>query len=391
MYTINKGSRFWRRALCVAGVAVVALTTACGSSNTTKSGGTPSSGASTTSGAASPGVAEAKKLVAAAEAPPTSITQTATLSAKPPTGKHVIYLNIGLPAAQQIVVGMKAAVAALGWTMSSLSVDPSNPASLQAALKTALAQKPDFVVETGLPQSLFGASTIAAYQAASIPIIITSTAPFTATGPIIAGNPDGPKAQVGPGKAIADWFVNDSNGKGNALVETVTAYPVLAVFVSSFNAEVSRLCPDCKTKKLEITANQVAQGQVVPAIVSQLRSDPSIKYLIIDNAEFVDGLVPALKAAGLSDVRVGGRSIDQAAAAALNAGTELAWTGTPYQVIGMSVLDIAVRHLLGVGGAADNENHPFQMFTSDNAKDLTLPYNLPANALDQYKKLWGLS
>ena len=49
------------------------------------------------------------------------------------------------------------------------------------------------------------------------------------------------------GKIIADYFVSDSGGKGNAVIEHVPAYPILDGFTTGFANEVKAQCPGCKT------------------------------------------------------------------------------------------------------------------------------------------------
>jgi len=60
---------------------------------------------------------------------------------------------------------------------------------LQSAFLTALAKKPTAVLEAGSPQSLFGQSTIDAYKAANVPIILGSIDPVTLGNPIYARQP----------------------------------------------------------------------------------------------------------------------------------------------------------------------------------------------------------
>ena len=64
------------------------------------------------------------------------------------------------------------------------------------------------------------------------------------------------------GKIIADFFVTDSGGKGNAVIEHVPAYPILGGFTDGFQAEVKSKCPDCKIKITNITIPDLAAGKV---------------------------------------------------------------------------------------------------------------------------------
>lgn len=319
---------------------------------------------------------------------PTQITQTTALSKPAPTGKKIIFANSGLPATQLIQGGAKEAAEALGWSFETVTYDNANPSTLQAALQTALAKKPDAVIIAGNAPATYGAGTLDAYKAAGVPLIVGSVCPLTVVDPLVAGMA-GCEVEEAAGKAFANWFIADSNGTGHALFVNVKAIPSLAAFVNAFSGEVGSKCSGCKVDVLEATLGQVADNQLVPAAVNKLRTDASYNYLFFDNAQFAKGIGTALKAAALDEkVKVGGRSMDEAALTALQQGTQAAWTALAYNVLGYGNVDSAVRKLVG---QTDQKPvvPPFQLVTPDNAKDLKAPYRLPADALAQYKKIWG--
>jgi ABC-type sugar transport system substrate-binding protein len=150
---------------------------------------------------------------------------------------------------------------------------------------------------------------------------------------------------------------------------------------------VSALCPGCTVKTFDVSASAVDANQTVPMAVSQMRTNTGYKYLFFDNGEYADGIVPALKNAGLTDVKVGGRSLDQDGLAALKT-TGGAWTGTNYNWIGYSLVDVAARHVEGMPIPAADSDGVWQLITSNNVHSVALPYTTPTDALDQFKKLW---
>jgi ribose transport system substrate-binding protein len=319
---------------------------------------------------------------------PTSIPQTQPLSSKPPSGKSIIFIFDGLPATARIAAGVQAAAKAIGWSYSELSFDPANSATLQQALLNALAKKPTVVVEAGSPQSQFGASAIAAYKKAGIPIVLGSVAPVQLGNPIY-GTPAGGASEVKVGTELADWFIANSGGKGRAILENYTSAPVLNVFRDAFVNEVKAHCPDCKTKVVPVTQANVNAGNLVSTVVSAARSNPSYKYIFFDNGEFADGVLSALSAAGLSGMTIGGRSIDPYAEAALKAGKEAVWTGQSYFLQGEAMMDVALRVLLKEPGATNDDVMPTQLITKQNVSEITGQfYDFPANSLQQYEKLW---
>jgi ribose transport system substrate-binding protein len=342
------------------------------------------------SGGAGEEAAAAQKIAAEYVQTPTKITQTTPLPSAPPAGTKIIFANSGLPATQLIANGAKEAAEAIGWSFDEVTYDSANPATIQSALRTALAKKPDAVIIAGSPPATYGNSVLSAYEKAGVPIIAGSVCPLEVSGPVVAGSL-GCEGEETIGKALANWFIADSKGEGKVLFSNVKAIPSLAAFVNAFKAEVEAKCEKCSVDVLEATLAQVGEAQVVSSAVNKLRSDPSYGYLFFDNAQFAKGVHPALKAAGLDKIKVGGRSVDEVALGELKKGTEVAWSALPYNVGGYGNIDAAIRALMKTTEGADgNLVPPFQLLTPDNAKDVSSPYRDPQDALDQYLELWNV-
>jgi ribose transport system substrate-binding protein len=299
-------------------------------------------------------------------------------------------LSQGLPSTAIQITGEQMAARALGWSCSVIPFDPSNPATLQAALLTALAKHPTAVTLTGVPQSEFGASTIAAYAAAKVPIILGADFPISYSNTIL-GDPSGAASETAAAKVLAAWFVADSDGQGKALFENATSFPILKVFVDAFETQVATMCAACKVKIVPVTAADISSNGVIPKVVAAARSNPDYKYIFFDNGSFGDGIVSALNAAGLSNMRIGGRSIDSVGAAALKAGTEQAWTGESYYLLGESLVDLAARHIEGAGGTSDDDVIPVQLLTKNNINNVVGNFNAPTDSLAQFESLWHVS
>jgi ABC-type sugar transport system substrate-binding protein len=368
----------------------VALAACSSSSSSTASSNSTSAGATSTGSGSSSMVTEASAAATKALATPTTITQTTPLSGKVPSGKSIIFVSQGLAATERIATGVHEAANAIGWSYSEIHYDAANPATLESALLTALAKKPSVVAEAGSPQSTFGTSTIAAYKAANVPIILGSVAPITVGAPIY-GSPAGAASEQVVGKDLADWFIANSAGKGKALLENYTSAPVLNVFRDAFIAEVTALCPGCSTKVVAVTQADVDAGTLVTKVIAAARTNPSYKYVFFDNGQFADGVLSALSSAGISGLIIGGRSIDPYGKAAVAAGTEAVWTGQSYYAQGEAIVDVALRTLLGEPGSSNDDVIPTQLITKANVAEMTGQfYNFPTSSLEQYEKLWGV-
>lgn len=371
-----------------AGAATIALlaSAACGGSDSSSASG--DGGGGTTPAAQ---VKEAADLAQKAQTAPDKINTTVPLAKAPDPGTKAVYLLDPNPANTLIGKSFQEAVESAGWDAEQIPYNVADPATVQAALKTALSKGATYVGEAGLPASVFGDSVIKSYSDAGAKIVIGSIFPNENTETV---NTDagGGEARYETGKALAAWFVADSDGKGKAIVENLSAYPILAEFVRGFTDEVDRLCPGCSVEVAKFTPSDLAGGKINPSLVSKLRTDPSIGYLFFDNSGFATGIDSALKAAGLTKVKVGGSGIDSNAVASIKKGTQHAWIGTSWFYQGYAMADAAFRLQTGTKeGSEANGNQPFQLFTKDNIDQLDGEYDAPKDALAQFQKLWNVT
>jgi ribose transport system substrate-binding protein len=361
-------------------LAVAALLlSACGQE---ASGSAGSEGSGDTSG-----LADAQADVESALQAPTAISQTEPLTTAPPSSGSIIFLANAVPATSVIGDGVEEAADALGWDYDEVTYDAANPATLQSALMNALSKDPTAVVVTGVSPDLYGQSAVDAYEEAGVPIVAAGVCPVEPAGPIVAG-PSGCDQETEVGKLLADWIAVDSDGTAQVLHANVTAFPSYLAMADGLEEELAASCPDCTLETIELTAAQLSEGQVIPTTVNTLRANPTIKYLVFDNAAFASGLDAALQAAGLTDITVVGRQADQAAITALQNGGEGVWTASSYNVLGYGAMDAALRAVTESEGFEGNFVAPIQLLSADNAADVTTPYIQPEDALDQYLKLW---
>ena len=220
--------------------------------------------------------------------------------------------------------------------------------------------------------------------------VLTSVAPADVKDPVIV-NANSASNDDQMGKVLADYFISDSNGKGNVLVEHVPAYPILSAFTDGFQAEVKKLCPGCKVKIQNITIPDLAAGKVPSVMVSALRKNPDANYMAFDVGPFANGIDSALSAAGLSSkVKIIGQAADEAALANIKSGKYGGWTGFDPVYSTYVMMDSMFRDAEGM--PIDQQKaglQPTQMITKDNAPSGST-WSEPANALDQFKQLWQL-
>jgi ribose transport system substrate-binding protein len=378
-------------AVIVGMVAVALALTACGSSSSSTSSDAPASSGSTATNAAASSGSGSVSAAAAALAPykslPTTINITTPLNSAPPKGKTIVMLGTNNPSNVIIQQGMAKLAKTAGWNFSVVSYDPANPGTFTQAETTALSKHPQYLVEAGLPLT---AAQLAMAKNAGAKWILDSVYPVQVKDPVI-GQVDAYAQDALMGKIIADYFISDSGGKGNAVIEHIPSYPILDGFTTGFGNEVKAKCPDCKTSTTNITIPDLVAGKAGSELVSALRSDSGANYLVFDDGPFADGITSALSAAGLSKVKVIGEAADQAGLAALKNGTEAAWTGFDPGYQALENMDIAFRDSEGATIPVDQEaQQPTQLLTKDTIGSTT-NWSAPADAETQFLKLWHLS
>ena len=274
------------------------------------------------------------------------------------------------------------------WKYDVVSYDPANPSTLNAAIDTAITKKANYIAEAGIPLT---PAMIKKVQDAGAKWVLTSVHPVEVKDPIIV-DANAYENDEQMGKVLADFFVSDSKGKGNVVIEHVPAYPILDGFTDGFQAEVKALCPDCKVKIQEITIPDLTAGKVPSVMVSALRSNPDADYVAFDVGPFAAGIDAALASAGLSNkVKVIGQAADEAGIAALKTGKQTAWTGFDPVYSTYVMMDAMFRDSLGMPIDAEASGlQTTQILTKDNVGDIST-WSEPKDALNQFKALWGLS
>jgi ribose transport system substrate-binding protein len=378
-------------ALAIA-VAIAAALAACGSSSSSRSTTSASNAADTSQGSGtSAGVATAQTKLKQYEATPTKIVQTQSLKSPPPTGKTLVMLGTTDPG-NVIIQKQLAELAKLAhWNYYQVSYDPANIGTFNQAIDTALAKHPDYVAEAGLPLT---AQALQKVQAAGAKWMPTAVYPVTVKPPVIAAsNAYANDAEMG--RVLAYFFVADSGGKGNAIIEHVPAYPILTAFTNSFNATVKSLCPSCKTEMVDITIPDLAAGKIPSRMVSALRTNSDANYMVFDYGPFAEGINSALNAAGLSNkVKILGQAADQGAIGALKSGQQTAWTGFDPAYQAYAMFDSMFRDLEGLPISEAQEGlQPTQILTKDNINSVNIQngfWSEPADAPSQFKALWHM-
>lgn len=383
----NARKKLWLR---VAVTAVCSVTvTACGSSSKSSVSSTSSSG-SASGGGNSAEVSAAKQAIAPFLDVPTKINQQQKLTGKPPTDKPWVLITCELPQCKTISDGALDAAKTAGVQTKLLSYKTTDGTTLTSAMKQALTEKPFAVSPIGFSQSLWD-SLQSQYKAANIPITPIAVGD-TMPSDIVTTGSASQLDYTNSGARMADFVIADSNASAHILQQDVPAFAVLKAYGDGFKSQISKGCSKCKVQALNLAPAQLASNGVVPAIVSALQRDPSIKYLVASDGAFLAGISPALKAAQVTGVKIMGGSPDINNLQALKDGSQTAWTAAAEDQYGWVGLDIAFRKALKMAIPPGDGGRVEMIATKDNVGTPS-PTGLaaPSDYRDQYKKLWGMT
>ena len=252
-------------------------------------------------------VAAARAAYAPLLAGQTTLPLTTPLKSAPARGKTIVVMNCGVPACTENDASITKAAAAVHWHVKILSFQYANPSTLVSAMNTALQYHPAAVVPIALPEQTW-ASVIPAYKAAGVPIIAegeSSPIPASARQTIVASVPPVKSIFFEYGRALGDWIVADSKAKASAVVESTTETgPAGTEAAAGLASAFQKLCAKCKSSTLNVPVADLQSGAANATLVSYLRSNPGVHYVLLYDGEYGDGLREALNAAGLSYVKL---------------------------------------------------------------------------------------
>ena len=152
------------------------------------------------------------------------------LKGAPPAGKSLVMLGTNDPNNQKLQKSLKELAALAKWKYELVSYDPANPATFNAAIDTAITKKADYIAEAGIPLT---PAMIKKVQDAGSKWVLTSVHPAEVKAPVIV-NTNAYANDEQMGEVLADFFITDSKGKGNVVIEHVPAYPILKGFIDGF-------------------------------------------------------------------------------------------------------------------------------------------------------------
>ncbi|KQT02766.1 hypothetical protein ASG50_18655 [Rhizobium sp. Leaf386] len=196
--------------------------------------------------------------------------------------------------------GALEAAKAVGWTATI--VDGKGDAGIyNSAIRTAVNSGVDGIIAIGLPPALIRDGLRYAHEQ-GVPMI--NGTEIATKEDLFAASVD--RELAGQGEQLGKWLIADSQGTAKAVLLRADEFP--AVLIRQDNvAKTLESCADCKL--LDSVNLTVAQGanpsyiqQLVQSVVSRFGDD--LQYLVVPYGTLDGLIIPALRAAGRSDVKV---------------------------------------------------------------------------------------
>jgi ABC-type sugar transport system substrate-binding protein len=386
MHDANRSRRPVRRIIASLAVALaVLLIAACSSSGGSASGTTGSGGGSKLSAADTAGLAKAEAVLAKYGLQPTQITSTGKITKPIPKGLTVDFITCGAtPECTQEGQIVTQADTVLGWKTVVLN-NEGTAESQKADFNQVVRSKAAAVLYSAIPASTF-ASDLPALRANGtfIAACCITDAVNSTTG---IGYGVGLASQVGPvAGGQAAFVAADSKDTASSLFVNIPDLEILNVQLKYYKDAMAGYCPTCQVTSLNIALANV--GNAPATVVSYLRSHPSVKYVVASTDAITIGLPAAIKAAGLTGIKIVGQGATPTNLVYMHSGEQAADVAFPYYEELYSMVTAVAQHEAGVP-VVPSVPAPEWILTPSNAPTSTQAFPLVADYEAQYKALWG--
>jgi ribose transport system substrate-binding protein len=335
-----------------------------------------------------PAAAAAERVASFLE-PATSIGIDEPIAGEIPTDVKVFWLEGNIQSILPITEGIEGATEALGWELTTLSYDPSDPQGPSAAMQQAVDGGASVILVSGQTVDILGTGLEAA-QAAGIPVIeLYSTDAVGGEENGIYANIGSPAYSEASYPLLADLIIADSGGTATTLLVSVPDFAILNVATDAVNAQFDAQCPECTVESLDLSIADLTSGATSSQVVSAIQSNPDIGYVFVTFGDLATGLPEALESADMGDVKLVGHVPNPEQLQSLADGTSFAWIPLPRPESGWAAVDAALRVLVGQEVGEAHEVLPIEVWTTDNVPQPVEEFRGPAGFEDQFLALWG--
>ena len=323
---------------------------------------------------------------------PTALPISTPLSARPPAGKNVVFLNSGVTPGQLLSKGLGEAASALHWNYTSVPINQANPATLISAFQSAVQTGANVIVLQATASAEY-AQLLPAAQAKGVLVIdqASSNSPMPGITALIDNG-----AQNGAqwGQALAGETLADAHGTTvHAAVVTAPIFGTISDAVSSgYKGALVQQCAQCTSDTIPIPAGDIFTGQDAKDIVSYLQVHRDTNYVVFISSLLNVGTRAALNSAGFNSAKLLINDALDSDVVALQNGQVTALLDQPLEVDGWMCIDAAARAMTGGDASAYNTRpEPTWLITqSTHLTGSSLP-EVPFDYQQQFKSMWKVT
>lgn len=373
--------RFARSAIAGVGcAALLATAAACGKANDTQA---QSSGGGDTSCVTNSVLAD--------ELPKHLPADYTPLSKAPEKGGRIIYVGSPNVTTPDSAAALKKATAAIGWTSELINFD-GTVEDFNAKMNQAIDQKPTAIMEFGFPvAAMQGPLKRAKDEGVIVAIGANADVPEPGATVGFAAATNGAKDFEHDGKVAAEWILKDSGCAAHVAVVGLP-YPILELLGQSVVKSIKAACDKCSASYSEIQTADIGTPAGTTAMISTLQANPHDNYIVVATGGQATGLSAAMRAAGITDVKVVGLTVpDVDALAALQDGSNAMWLDATAEMGAWTALDSVLR-VLDTKAPVSGMSYPVAVLTEKNVPaDAKVVPTYPLDYESEFLKLWHVS
>jgi ribose transport system substrate-binding protein len=332
------------------------------------------------------GVAAAQAVVDKYTPNPRAFPTVTPLKAKP-TGKKFSYVACSAPECIKMGDFIKEAAGLLGAQVKQFN-GGATAQTISAALDSALQYNPDVLMVAALDPAAWS-SQLKKAKSRGIPVLAWSIATQpAATAPDATYN--GTPEFTELGTVLADWAIADSKGTANAVVVWPPAIGVITSIANGVKAEFAKNCSSCSISGIEVPVTDLGTPRIPNRIVSYVQQHPKVKYVITGFGSMNLGVADALKAAGLSGIKLYTQGGSPSEYQAVKDGQQAVILAKDLNMEGWIGVDTAAK--LATKQTPDRLTPPFQFLGKDTLNfDITQSWVAYPDFKERFKKSWGLA
>ncbi len=259
---------------------------------------------------------------------------------------------------------------------------------VQTALSSITADGPAALLLPAVNLGSVGAS-IKKVKQAGIPIV----------GAGVMGGPEqgidapinGPINYERQGTILADWAIVTGGGDANIVWYGNPELDFTKVSTQAFTEELKKNCPGCTVRYVDIPLSAI--GTTAPSrVVSDLQAHPDTDIALFSSLETATGLPPALRSAGITEMKIAGSAPVPANLQDMKNGGIDAAVGLDAGVLAFTQLDAAVRLATDqpLTDAQKAGEVPLQLITKEDLPaDVSKGFSAYPDFVQRFSQLWA--